>query len=359
MSYGILVKDATGRTIFDSASKTFSFYTSIDTAQNTAGSAVFPELAGYTIDIQVVGNFTNYVWGGDAVYDMSVDYALGYPRVIWNRNIPSNPYLSYQRRTIYVFIKTAPAVNTFGFNAVNNDNECLNSYISSNYKFAGLATYSSQTTVNSFNVGSLATYNISTNGRPIVFVENLNDQLANIYSVVNTSGSNYQIRILKNSNAIPRVFVFERPTVAPSGYGLSVRSPSGAVLFDTSNNVVNPKIYAVQTVPATNWSGSIGSNYYDYVMPSTNLLSTSGTFPATSATCSMSTSAYYQSVNSPTGYLIFKLFFVGIKRTGNQFYSGWVCRDWDQDIYNLAGFPLGTNMGFTPRIFAIDISQYV
>lgn len=354
MSYGIQTFKSNGALSFSSDSQSFTLYDTFTIAAQANGTRSYTQLAGCTIEIQVANNYSTYAGGlgGNLPYNFSISYASGYPVITWTRNAAYLPGgATYPPQIIYVMVKTFPSLSNYGFWVLNNNNELIASDFTSNYKFVSQATYSTQTTTNTY-WDSIATYNVSCNTWPLVFCENIEGQLATIYSIVSTGANAYQIRIAKNNNSVPRVFVFERPT-SISGYGLAIYNSSNQLMFDTTSNVVNTKTYSSLTIPST----AVSSGSYNYRLLSTNALSTTGSLPSSSATCMLGT-AYFGGEVNVSGDRVIKSFYISIKRSSGTMYSGWVCTDWTSYPYDTY-YPISSNTGFLPRIYAIDIDQYV
>jgi hypothetical protein len=354
MSYGIQTFKSNGALSFSSDSQSFTLYDTFTIPAQANGTRSYTALAGCTIEIQVANYYATYAGGlgGSLPYNFVISYTSGYPIITWTRNpayLPGGAI--YPAQIVYVMIKTFPSSSNYGFWVLNNNNELIASDFTSNYKFVSQATYSTQTTTNLY-WDSVATYNVTCNTWPLVFLENLENQMATIYSIYLTGTNTYQIRVGKNNNSIPRVFVFEKPTTI-SGYGLAIYNASNQLMFDTTSNVVNTKSYSSLTIPST----AVSSGGYDYRLLSTNALTTTGSLPTSSATCMLAT-AYFGGEVNVFGDRVIKSFNISIKRSAGVMYSGWVCTDWTSYPYDTY-YPISSNTGFLPRIYAIDISQYL
>jgi hypothetical protein len=88
MTFGMAVRDATGKLIFDTSSMTFSYIDSIRVEGGAAGSKAYPELAGWTLYPSQTQDSTVEDPSIDLVkftaLALSVAYTGGYPTLHWS-----------------------------------------------------------------------------------------------------------------------------------------------------------------------------------------------------------------------------------------------------------------------------------
>lgn len=355
MSYGLETYTASGVTSFTSDTKAYGIYDVFFVAGNnpSGGSKAYPELAGDQIEIQFVNNRLAGLTAALIPYSYAVSYSSGYPVVSWSLNYSF--YIGgavYPDEYVYVILKTRVA-SGYGFEVTNSDLEVVSSDISSNYKYIGQATVTSNYQPIVY-VDWLMSCTITTsNGVPVVFIENLEGQLTSIANIT-TSGSTYTITINKTGSSVPRIFCFEKANVTPTGYGLALYNASSTLLMDTTNNLLAPKCFCNSVIPSTAISNG---NSPFYTLPSTSLLTPSGTIPSSVATC-MTPNAMFGAVVTSSGYNYFKDANLSVKKQSGSLYTGWTLWNWRQFVYYRTIYPFLQNSSVTFRIYSIDISQY-
>lgn len=349
MAYGIEIFKPDGSSIFDSDSKAFGIYDVFYIERNTSGSKSYPELAGYTIDCNAV--MTSNLEGifGNAPRQFSISYSSGYPIVSWTYN-PAYVAgsLNYAQMRVFIILKTAPAISTYGFIVKNEQNEVSSTDFTRNYQYIGDATLASHTDVNIY-VDSRLEVTISCAEVPIVFVQNIEGQVASTTRIWWT-GSVWRIRIMKSTNTIPRVLCFVPSSTAGTGYGLQVFSSSGAIEFDSTALLLSARSYANYIVPNTTYTGSGAT----VKLLSTSLLTTVGTIPSNSA--SFCPAQAFYGVESVTDYAWVKWAYAGIKKQSGAMYSGWVIETLFAYSYDTF-FPILITSNLN-RIYTIDASKY-
>lgn len=351
MTYGLETYTSSGVLSFSSDTKPFGLYDVFVTGTNSNGSKSYPELAGDQIEIQVV-NRRGAGWSASTLpYNFSISYSAGYPVISWTFN--NSYYLAgafFPPQNVYVILKTY-ASSTYGFQVTNNNLETVSSDITANYKYIGQANTISNTSGSPY-VDYLMQCTITSSSVPVIFIENLEGQLATVVNLT-VSGSTYTITINKTGAAIPRVFCFERATVTPTGYGIAIFNGSSSLLMDSTNNLLAPQCYCNSIIPSTAQSGSDAL----FTVPSTSLLTPSGTIPSNVATCITANAFYGGEVNlAGTRYL--KDASLAVKKQSGNLYTGWTLSNFAIYPYDTF-YPIFMNSSVTFRIYSINISQYV
>lgn len=355
MSYGLNIYDANGRLNLNSNSMALSVVDVFHVGAQSGGSKSYPGLAGRTIQIQTAGRAAV---GWSAVYlpyEFSVDYGLGYPRISWALNaglLPGGAY--YFPQVVYVALLQIPAGSDYGFKAFNGSGEVIASYTSKNYRYLGLATLQSNVGNGSYVNGYMTASIYSPGGDPLFFVENLQGQKA-VVQTVDSSGSTYTARVSKDTDSVPRVLCFgPHSSNSPgAGYGLAVWGPSGELLLDSTVNILASPLYVVQTTPSTAISGGTAL----YSMPGISALGAVGGSVPTNSACMATATAFYGAEVNKSGNRYLKDHYVAIMRSGATFYSGWVVAGYRQFPYETF-YPIASNLGYTPRVYVVDIDQY-
>jgi hypothetical protein len=351
MTYGLETYTSSGALSFSSDTKPFGLYDVFVTGTNSNGSQAYPELAGDQIEIQIV-NRRGTGWSASTLpYDFSISYASGYPVISWTYN---NAYriagAFYPPQNVYVILKTYVS-SEYGFQVINDNSEIVSSDITANYKYIGQATLTANISGSPY-VDYLMQCTITSNSVPVIFIENLEGQLATVVNMT-VSGTTYTITINKTGAAIPRVFCFERSTATPTGYGIAIFNESSSLLMDSTNNLLAPKCYCNAIIPSTAQSGSDAL----YTIPSTSLLTPSGTIPTNAATC-ITANAFYGGEVNFVGNRYLKDASLAVKKQSGNLYTGWTLSNFAIYPYNTF-YPIFMNSSVNFRIYSIDISQYV
>jgi hypothetical protein len=317
----------------------------------TRSSKAYPELAGCTIDVHATINTDTVGLFGNAPRLFSISYAAGYPVVSWDYNQAySNGSLNYAEMVVFVVVKTAPAASTYGFVVANDEFELASTDFTKNYAYIGDATLVSSVNTNAY-VDSFAEYSIASSVVPIPFVQNIEGQTCSITRVRLISGS-WRIRVVKSSDANPRVLCFAPVASVGTGNGIQVFSSSGGIDFDSTKRVLSAASYANYVVAPTTYSNN-GTIFFRLL--SNTALSSSGTIPTSSASFCPMQSFHGGEVNSG-GNIYLKYYHGGIKKQSGTMYSGWVTDYWASSPYNTF-FPITTVSGLA-RVYTIDLARY-
>jgi hypothetical protein len=355
MSTGIKVFNADGSMSFDSSTKAFSIYDVFSLPLNTAGSKAYPELAGFTIDLHaaIATDLTGI--NGSAPRTFSISYSAGYPIVSWTFNeLFRLGGVAFSQMTVYVVITTTPPKSEYGFVIKNEDSELASSDFSENYAYVGDATLVSNTPVSvPFGVDSRAEYTINTPTQPIPFVQNIENQMAT-FARIWWTGSNWRIRIIKNTNAVPRVICFASSPIAGTGFGVQTFGPTGNIEFDSTKKLVYANAYSNYVVPSTaiSNSGSIA-----FKLLGTTSLSRVGGLPANSASFCPMQCFYYVGNRDAGGTVWTKEFSGGVVKVGASLLSGWVTDTIGGGFVGQPGPGYLVASGLN-RIYTIDASRY-
>ena len=354
MTYGIEIYDTNGGVILDSSSKAFGIVDVFQTAQNSIGSRAYPQLAGSTIDVQVV-NAHPPGWSSNLLltHSVTVSYSAGYPVVSWGYNasyVASGA--TYASANIFIILKTTQNPQ-YGISINNVDNELILSEAVVNYSYSGVAQYVNQSTSAYSGAGDyIMTATFTGSSFPIPFIENLEGQSATLVNITQV-GNTYTLNIAKTGTSIPRVLCFTRSQGEPLGYGLVMYDGSGAISYDSNKMTLSPCCYGNSITPPLTTSGST----VQYTVPGSSNITLNGNLPVHSATFMTGTGFYGSSVVDGGGYSVNKGNVLAIAKVSGALYTRWVRTDVRLFTYKTF-YPITSNTENTYRVYSIDITKY-
>lgn len=363
MSHGIITYNPNGKVNLNSLDNSPCLIGSFITVTDAGGSYSYPAYAGATVEIFSYGY--NWFFSGNPIFVtptvFSIDYTQGYPRVSW----PANPYVNQSLRTVSmvvnVYLKTqATTGDPFGLQITNDNNEVITFREGDNLHFVGKATFVGELSrgYGPSNLAYRRSYSITTaDGFPIVFIQNIEGQLATLFSVA-LSGNTYTFTVLTDTAAVPALYCFCRKTgnTTVGQYGVALYNAAGKLLLDTSATTLNAPGYVVAISPAVNIVA--GSTVWGFYAPSTSYLGTIGSLPTNSATLITALQGFTGEYTKNQSWYL-KGFSLGVKRSFSSLYTGWLGSDMSPigKTYNTL-FPLYYNLNSSNRLYMIDASVY-
>lgn len=360
MSYGMNIYDGSGNLSFTTESKAISIYDVISTVNASSGtqtySKSYPELAGNTIDFQIVAscdaNAMTYPFNGQMPIhpSVSISYSGGYPTITWVVS-STNRYRTIAT-SLFVFMLQPSSESNYGWQVVNSQNEIISSDFSANYKLHSVVTPTTPTQI-SVAMQYRSRTTISAPSYPLIFVQNIIEQKACVNRIYNNGNGTYSVDIHTDSSSTPKLYIFVKrsSSEALTGNGVAVYDASGNPLWSSTDNVINPSAYAITTPAGTTPSTS---NLL-WQLNDTALMSLVGTIPTNSASfCGANYQYSDQRYWSSAGSTWTKLFISAVKKSSNgNAYSGWL--SW---ALNEGGY--GTvmhNTAYQHRVYFIDTTN--
>ena len=366
MSHGIITYNPNGKVNLNSLDNSPCLIGSFITVADAGGSYSYPAYAGATIEIFAYG----YNWFASSTAfsvptEFSIDYTLGYPRVSWLANPYSLSSVRALPMVVNVYLKTqAAAGDPFGLQITNDNNEVITFREGDNLHFVGKATFVGELSRGyaPSNLAYRRSYSITTtDGFPIVFIQNIEGQLATLFSVA-LSGNTYTFMVLTDTAAVPALYCFCRKTgnTTVGQYGVALYNAAGKLLLDPSATTLNAPGYSVIITPAVTYGNTTWDNQaqWAYTAPSTSYLGTVGSMPTNSATLMTAVQGFVGEFAGRYQTWWPKAFSLGVKRSFSSLYTGWLASNSIAALSYNTIFPLYYNLNKDNRLYIIDTSVY-
>lgn len=366
MAYGVEFYNSLGQKSFDSAwlSPCLIGVFTTPAGTNGGGSAsfTFPNYAGATIQITITGQ--NSYTAQSSPTELTIDYALGYPRVNCP-NFPSGLWNSSIRRppaTCYVYLISPPTnVNTsYGFysqsNLTNSDPVLYTA--TSNLHFIGKATYTGISQINpQFYTGYMVTYTIACIQQPVVFIRDGSGAASSV-AYVTFNGTSATIGVISNGTQ-PVLYCFNPLSGAGSiiGYGMEIFKADGTVGLSTEKKPLICPAYVNYVFAGSGIRDAGRWPVRDYQPNSTLALSVVGTLPTYPAILASTTFGFTGETQHASGNYGITYCASSMYLTGSTYYSNNIKLNGSISSFDTL-FPQTYNAGYTYRAFVIDTTLY-
>jgi hypothetical protein len=345
------------------------FSTTAGTNGGGAGSKSYPEYAGCTVEIYITGNGADPMWDGQYAVQNSitVDYALGYPRISWGNLSSSwwNASLRMPPSYVYVLILTRPASTLQqGVQATSDYNNEIITYSEyNNLHFIGKATYTGggQFYTYQYLTSYYRTYTITSPSLPIIFISDAGGSVASVWSITQ-SGSTYTIKVATDG-ATPVLYCFAALTATsiaePGAYGMAIYKSDGTLAMDSTAKPLCAKGYATLVDAGAGYSVSPPGYSSSPTPTSATALSYVGVVPTNGAYMATATMFRgFEYFDSGRGYYYISSNYLACYRSGSTYYSKYLKISGNGPYGYNTIWPISSNTGMSSRMYVIDRAAY-